>query len=80
VEYRTVAVDQTGEFGKSVCAKPDESLEAVVAWLDELIVGLEAPEPVSLAGMSYGGALAAQYALKFPDRLDKLVLLAPVTT
>jgi pimeloyl-ACP methyl ester carboxylesterase len=79
-EYRAVAVDQIGEFGKSVCAKPVRSLQALIAWLDELIGALEARARVSLVGMSYGGALAAQYALHSPERLEKVVLLAPGAT
>ena len=79
-EYRTVAVDQVGEFGKSVCAKPVRSLQDLIAWLDELIGALEARERISLVGMSYGGALAAQYALHYPERLEKVVLLAPGAT
>jgi pimeloyl-ACP methyl ester carboxylesterase len=79
-EHRTIAVDQVGEFGKSGCAKRVESLRDLIAWLDELIVALAARERVSLVGMSYGGALAAQYALHFPERLEKVVLLAPGAT
>jgi pimeloyl-ACP methyl ester carboxylesterase len=79
-EYRTVAVDQVGEFGKSVCAKPVQTLQDLIAWLDELIGALEARGRVSLVGISYGGALAAQYALHFPERLEKVVLLAPGMT
>lgn len=79
-EYRTVAVDQIGEFGKSVCTRPVQSLQDLVAWMDQLISALEPREQVTLVGMSYGGALAAQYALHFPERLDKLVLLAPGAT
>ena len=79
-EYRTIAVDQIGEFGKSMCTRPIESLQDIMSWLDELIWALEPRGRVSLVGMSYGGALAAQYALHFPERLDKLVLLAPGNT
>jgi pimeloyl-ACP methyl ester carboxylesterase len=79
-EYRTAAVDQIGEFGRSVCTTPARTLDDLTSWLDELIRGLEARESVSLAGMSYGGALAAQYAVRFPDRVEKLVLLAPGAT
>ncbi len=79
-EYRTVAVDQIGEFGKSVCAKPVQSLQDLIAWLDELIGTIETRGRVSVIGMSYGGALAAQYALHFPERLEKVVLLAPGAT
>ncbi len=79
-EYRTVAVDQVGEFGKSVCTGPVQSLQDLIAWLDELIGALDPRERVSLVGMSYGGALVAQYALHFPERLGKAVLLAPGAT
>lgn len=79
-EYRTAAVDQTGEFGKSRCARPILSRLDQMAWLDELMRALEPGERVSLAGISYGGALAAQYALHAPERLRKLVLLAPGAT
>jgi pimeloyl-ACP methyl ester carboxylesterase len=79
-EYRTVAVDQVGEFGRSICTRPLRSLQDLLAWLHELIGGLAGPEPVRIAGMSYGGALAAQYALHFPGRVDKVVLLAPGAT
>ena len=79
-EYRTAAVDQIGEFGKSICARPVQTLQDIIAWLDELIGSFESGERVSLAGMSYGGALAAQYALRRPGRLEKVVLLAPGAT
>jgi pimeloyl-ACP methyl ester carboxylesterase len=79
-EYRTVAVDQVGEFGRSICTKPVGSLQDLVAWLDELIGALAPRERITLVGMSYGGALAAQYALRFPERVEKLVLLAPANT
>jgi len=79
-EYRTVAVDQIGEFGRSVCTRPIQSLQDLTDWLDELIRGLSPQGRVTLLGMSYGGALAAQYALRFPERLESLVLLAPGAT
>ena len=79
-EYRTIAVDQAGEYGRSACAKPVRTLEDLITWMDELIGALEARERVSLAGMSYGGALAAQYALHRPERVEKLILLAPGST
>jgi pimeloyl-ACP methyl ester carboxylesterase len=79
-QYRTVAVDQMGEFGRSTCLRPVQSLQNLTDWLDELISGLEPRSGVTLIGMSYGGALAAQYALRFPERLQSLVLLAPGST
>jgi pimeloyl-ACP methyl ester carboxylesterase len=79
-EYRTVAVDQVGEFGRSLCDKPVQSLQDLVAWLDELIGALAPRDRVTLVGMSYGGALAAQCALHLPERLERVVLLAPAVT
>lgn len=78
--HRTVAVDQIGEFGRSVCTRPIQTLDDLMAWLHSLIGALAPAVPVSLAGMSYGGALAAQFALRFPERLRKVVLLAPGAT
>ncbi len=79
-QCRTFAVDQIGEFGKSVCVKPVRSFSDLVAWLNELFDGLALAGGVNLAGISYGGALAAQYALHFPERLNKVMLLAPAAT
>jgi pimeloyl-ACP methyl ester carboxylesterase len=76
-EYRTFAVDQISEFGKSTCAKPVLSITDLLAWLGELFDGLALRADISLAGLSYGGGLAAQYALRFPGRLKRIALLAP---
>ena len=78
--YRVFAVDQIGEFGKSLCLKPVASFDHLLAWLDELLTALELPAGVSLVGVSYGGALAVQYALHFPHRLRAIVPLAPANT
>lgn len=79
-DYRTVAVDQIGEFGRSECTRPPRSMQDLVTWLDELIAALTPRAPLRVAGMSYGGALAVQYALRFPQRVEKMVLLAPGAT
>ena len=51
----------------------------LVEWLDDVLdeLGLDR---VMLAGYSYGAWQSALYALAHPDRLDKLVLLAPSAT
>jgi pimeloyl-ACP methyl ester carboxylesterase len=79
-QYRTYAIDQIGDFGKSMCSKPLSSFHDLVAWLDELFDALELRTSISLVGVSYGGALAVHYALHAPGRLDKIVLLAPACT
>jgi pimeloyl-ACP methyl ester carboxylesterase len=51
-----------------------------VAWLEELFKALDLGNNINLMGLSYGGWLTAQYAIRFPKRLDKIVLLAPAGT
>ncbi|HET8547960.1 MAG TPA: alpha/beta hydrolase [Bryobacteraceae bacterium] len=79
-EYQTFAVDQIGDFGRSSHTRPFRRFSDLLAWLNELCDGLELGDGISLAGMSFGGALAAEYALHFPGRLNKVVLLAPGAT
>ena len=45
-------------------------VELIADWLDELGV-----ERASLAGNSLGGAIAWRFALTYPDRVDKLILI-----
>lgn len=78
--FRTIAVDQVGEIGRSTCTRPPQSLSDLLGWLNELFDALGLGDGVNLAGLSYGGALTAQYALHFPERLNKAVLLAPGNT
>jgi pimeloyl-ACP methyl ester carboxylesterase len=48
--------------------------------LDEVLNVLIPDGKLDLTGLSYGGWLASQYTLHFPERLRKLVLLAPAAT
>lgn len=72
--YRTILLDCPG-FNKSdtvVADKPRDVLnaEAVKGLMDELGI-----EKAHLVGNSMGGATALSFALAYPDRLDKLVLM-----
>jgi pimeloyl-ACP methyl ester carboxylesterase len=78
--FRVHAVDLLYDNGRSVYARPARSPGDLTAWLDELFDGLGLAGAIHLAGLSYGGWLASQYALGAPGRLQKLVLLAPVFT
>jgi pimeloyl-ACP methyl ester carboxylesterase len=75
--YRAVVPDQLG-FGKS--AKPTDfqySFHALATYthrlLDERQVG-----DVTVVGHSMGGMLATRFALMFPDRTNRLVLVNPI--
>jgi 4,5:9,10-diseco-3-hydroxy-5,9,17-trioxoandrosta-1(10),2-diene-4-oate hydrolase len=74
--FRTLLVDQPG-FGRS--DKPPVkgqyftfAAEALAGLLDELGI-----ERVQLVGNSLGGGTAVRFALRFPERAGRLVLMAP---
>ncbi len=75
--YRVVAPDQIG-FGKS--SKPEDyqfSFHALATHTRNLLDELGVSE-VSVVGHSMGGMLATRFALMFPDRTSKLVLVNPI--
>jgi len=75
--YRTYAVDTISDPGRSVCTRLMKSAGDYTTWLDELFEGLGLAQGINLIGLSYGGWLTSQYALRFPQRLGKIVLMAP---
>ena len=78
--YRTYALDNIYDNGRSVYTQPITSPDDFVTWLDELFNALEFGDNINLMGLSYGGWLTSLYALRFPDRLNKIALLAPAAT
>jgi pimeloyl-ACP methyl ester carboxylesterase len=79
-EYRTYALDNIYDWGRSAYSRKIESGEDFALWLDELFDSLKLGDDIRLAGYSYGGWVASQYALHFPARLSHLVLIAPAWT
>jgi pimeloyl-ACP methyl ester carboxylesterase len=67
-------------FGRSVYTRTIKGPDDFLNWLDEFFSILELGDNINLMGFSYGGWLASQYAIRFPDRLNKIVLLAPAGT
>ncbi len=74
--HRIYAVDIIGDIGKSVLTQPRLTVQEYAPWLNEVFaeLGLERPY---LAGLSFGGFIALRFALAFPERIRKLVLMAP---
>lgn len=68
-------VDKHG--GKSIAhdIDPEDQVKLVLESLDELGV----KGPVNLAGLSYGGGIAARIKHEAPERVAKLLLAAPYT-
>ena len=76
-QFRCVVVDLPG-FGKSdAVVIPDDRWQFNARAVGGLLDTLNVNERVSLVGNSAGGASALEFALQFPDRTDKLVLLGP---
>lgn len=74
---RTYAVDNIYDIGRSVYTRHLLTSHDYVSWLDELFTALALGDQIRLMGVSLGGWQAGQYALRFPNRLAKMVLLAP---
>jgi proline iminopeptidase len=69
--------EQRGSGRSDAPADPGAySVEILVRDLEALRAALGAPR-ISLLGYSFGGTIAAEYALAFPDRVERLVLQAP---
>jgi len=77
--YRIYAVDDVYGYGRSVFTRKIDTVDDVVSWLNDLLHELRLGR-VSLVGISYGGWQAGRYALRHPEKLDKVVLLAPGAT
>jgi pimeloyl-ACP methyl ester carboxylesterase len=74
--YRVYAVDLLGEAGKSAANRPAWDSPAFAEWLEDIFNGLKI-EHATLVGISQGAWTALKFAVVMPDRLDKLVLIAP---
>jgi len=74
--FRTYAVDTIGDMGKSKPTCLPNSRKDYAKWLLELFDGLKIAK-ADLMGLSYGGFLATIFALAYPQRVNRIVLLAP---
>lgn len=74
--YRTYAVDNIYDAGRSIYTQVPKRPADFVRWLDELFTALALGNRIRLMGLSYGSWLTHLYALHYPQRLAKIVLLA----
>lgn len=79
-EYRTYALDNIYDFGRSIYTRKMESGNDYILWLDELFDTLHLDSNIRIIGYSYGGWVTSQYALYHPERLSHVVLIAPAYT
>lgn len=78
--YRTYALDNIYDFGRSVYTREIKNGSEFVGWLDELFDSLRLGKNIRIMGYSYGGWVTSQYALSHPERLSRVVLISPAWT
>lgn len=75
-QFRVYAIDMIGEAGLSASSRPPLDSGAYAQWLDEVLDSLSL-DRVSIVGISLGGWLGLDYAIRRPDRVASLAVLAP---
>lgn len=75
--YRTYAVDNICDVGRSVSSRPLRTAGDFTTWLDGLFDGLGLSDGINLMGISRGGWITGEYMLHAPERLRRAVLLSP---
>ena len=72
--HRCIAVDLPG-FGQSPMPREKITISGYGRWLDALLSELDV-EAAAVVGNSMGGFIAAETAIKFPHRIERLVLVS----
>lgn len=74
--HRTYAVDVMGDVGRTVPTNPPENEAEAADWLVQVQDGLGLSRSAIVA-WSYGGGVATNFAMRHPERVERLALLAP---
>jgi pimeloyl-ACP methyl ester carboxylesterase len=77
--YRVFAIDTMGHPSKSVPDEPIGNAADFAEWLASTLEELSL-DRVALAGISHGGWVALNFAVASPERVEKLILLAPAAS
>ena len=75
LENRVIALDLRGH-GLSDKPRRGYDMDQLIADLETALTLLKVKGKFILVGHSFGGAIATEYALKHPDRVDRLVIMA----
>ncbi len=67
-------------FGRGFSDRPEAryNIDLFVNQLGDLLDALRFTRPVSLVGLSTGGPITATFTARFPERVNKLVLIDPI--
>ena len=74
-QYRVLAPDLRGH-GQSDAPYTDYTMSELVDDLIAICETLELPEKFILAGHSFGGSVCVEFANAYPERIEKLILIA----
>jgi len=75
-EHRIYAVDVMGDVGRTVPANPPTTEGEAADWLSA-VFGRLGLEQASVVAWSFGGGIATNFAMRYPERVERLALLAP---
>lgn len=75
-QYHVVAIDMPGDPGKSASNRIPWDNGAYTEWLTEVLDELAVDKAV-LVGISLGGWVAVRFASRYPERVERLVLMCP---
>lgn len=75
-KYKVYAIDIIGEPGKSEQNRLPYENDDYSDWLSDVFQQLQIKN-ADLIGLSQGGWLAVKFAVKFPEKVNRLVLLSP---
>lgn len=75
-KYRVYAIDNIYDNTMSMNSKPIKNIEDYMNWLDEVFELLGLQEGINLVAFSYGGWIASSYTVKYPKRIEKLILIS----
>ncbi len=74
-QYRVIAPDLRGH-GQSDAPRSEYSMPELVQDMHDVLEALNVPKQFILAGHSFGGAVCIEFANTFPERIEKLILVA----
>lgn len=74
--FRVYAVDLPGEPGESAATRAPRTGEAQAEWMDDVLDGMGVAR-AAFVGSSLGGWHILDYAIRRPQRVARMVLLAP---
>ncbi len=74
--FRVYCIDMIGEPGFTAPARPSLASDAYAVWLDDVVDHLSI-DRASIVGVSLGGWLGLDYAIRRPERVERVAVLCP---